>query len=41
MERRFGDEIGLGNKTNTEWFSALEVAKTKKSSKDQCKCLPI
>jgi hypothetical protein len=24
-----------------EWFSALEVAKCKKSSKDQPKCLPI
>jgi hypothetical protein len=24
-----------------EWFSALEVAKCKKSSKEQHKCLPI
>jgi hypothetical protein len=27
MERRFGNEIGLGKKTNTEWFSALNVAR--------------
>jgi hypothetical protein len=24
-----------------EWFSALDIAKHKKSSKDQIKCLPI
>jgi hypothetical protein len=24
-----------------EWFSALDIAKPKKSSKDQHKCLPI
>jgi hypothetical protein len=37
----FVDEIGLGWKTNTEWFSALDITKPKKSSKDQHKCLPI
>jgi hypothetical protein len=40
-ERMFWDEMGLGLKTNMEWFSALEVAKHKKSSKNQHKCLPI
>jgi hypothetical protein len=24
-----------------EWFSALEIAKIKKASESQCKCLPI
>jgi hypothetical protein len=32
MERRFGDEIGLGKKTNTEWFSALNVARKNKTT---------
>jgi hypothetical protein len=24
-----------------EWFSALDIAKTRKLRKNQCKCLPI
>jgi hypothetical protein len=28
IERMFRDEMGLGQKANTEWFSTLGVAKT-------------
>jgi hypothetical protein len=33
--------VGLGQKTYMEWFSALGIAKHKKTLKIQCKCLPI
>jgi hypothetical protein len=42
QERMLGFRYeGLGWKTRKEWFSALDIARTRNHQKIQCKCLLI